>query len=458
FYRNFEGDQNQNFSTVESVTQEDLVEHYRAESDWFQVSLAMPSRISELKEHIQEKNNFKGNTLKVNVLSRQHGSSFRTFLILLVLFLVPVATGLFLFGGGGDFVKTALGNFNSKLLSTSSFTLVNSQESDIFPDLIEFSSQIKNSGLNSDITQNIADFLQKNADFSWLNIFKKKSGSGSFLIANIDNLSQVKNALNTLNAENKNLSGLSASFANYIYTLSFWNNIFSPGKNYLIVMLNQDQVWPGGGEPKNYIVASMGQNGIEPISSGRFSDLDAAFNLKVVPPNPVKVISTSWLPSQSFWFMDFSESAKTVLNFFENTTGKKIDGVIAVNEDFLKDLSFKESLTLDTASPSWFYGLTDAIGRKPAGRWVSLASILNQGLTAHKVQFYFKDAALQNFAETSGWLTKIGQDLGSDFLGISWASLKGENLNLELAEYRAQVFQDGSLVVKLNLMVRQNSA
>ena len=31
---------------------------------------------------------------------------------------------------------------------------------------------------------------------------------------------------------------------------------------------------------------------------------------------------------------------------------------MAVSENFLKDLSFKESLTLDTSSTSWFYSFT----------------------------------------------------------------------------------------------------
>ncbi|MDP3799985.1 MAG: DUF4012 domain-containing protein [bacterium] len=466
FYKNF-GDKDT--YVAEDSVKKDLVEHYRAESDWFQVSSTVPSRVSDLKKYYENKDrrNLNSQQVKFDLSKKGKGSGLKSILGYLTLSVIPVSLSYFLISGGfslssfasgsGDFVKTALGGVNSKLLSTSSFTLVNSKESEIFPQLTEFNSQIKEAGLGKELSDNIENFLQKNAEFSWFNIFKSKSINNNFSIIETESLAKVKNALNTLSVNNKNLIRLSSGFSNYLSIVSFWNQVLVPDKNYLIVVLNSDRSWPGGGEPKNYVVVSTSKEGLETVSSGKFSELDAAFDLKVVPPDPIKVASTSWLPSQSFWFMDFKESAKTITNFFENTSGKRIDGVVAVNENFLKNLSFKESLTLDTSSPSWFYGFYEAFGRKPAGRWVSLANILNSGLSSHDVQFYFKDTSLEKFVEGSGWSTKVASENSKDVLGVSWASIKGGSLNLELAEYRTQIFQDGSIVVKLNLMVRQNT-
>ncbi|MDP3764206.1 MAG: DUF4012 domain-containing protein [bacterium] len=466
FYKNF-GEKTA-AESGEPVIKKELAERYRAESDWFQVSLTAPSRVSDLKRYYENKNrrNFNTQALKSELPKKDSSFNLKSAIGYTSVFLVPMAlVYLFVSGqfsvssfasGGGDFVKTALGGVNSKLLSTSSFTLVNSKESEIFPQLTDFNSQIKEAGLGRELNDNIENFLQKNANFSWFNIFKNKPIGNVFSIIEIESLAKVKNALNTLSANNKSLVRLSVEFSNYTSIMSFWNQVLLPDKNYLIVVLNSERSWPGGGEPKNYVVVSTTKEGLETVSSGKFSELDAAFSLKVVPPDPIKITSTSWLPSQSFWFMDFRESAKTVTNFFENTSGKRIDGVIAVNENFLKDLSFKESLTLDTSLPSWFYGFYDALGRKPAGRWAFLASILNEGLSSHEVQFYFKDPVLEKFVEGSGWSTKTGDTIGKDSLGVSWASLKGGSLNLELSEYRAQIFQDGSVMARLNLMVRQN--
>ena len=468
FYKNFGDKENKDIYITETFIKKDLTERYRAESDWFQVSSTAPSRVSDLKKYYEAKDRRGSNSqqVKFELSKKDNRFNLKSIVGYMSVFLVPVSlVYLFVFGqfslsgfalGSGNFVKTALGGVNSKLLSTSSFTLVNSKDSEIFPQLTEFSSQIKEAGLGKELSDSIESFLQKNAEFSWFNLFKSKSINNNFSIIETESLAKVKNALNTLSINNKNLIRLSSEFSNYLSIISFWNQVLLPDKNYLIVVLNSERSWPGGGEPKNYVVVSTSKEGLETVSSGKFSELDAAFDLKVVPPDPIKVASTSWLPSQSFWFMDFKESAKTITNFFENTSGKRIDGVIAVNENFLKNLSFKESLTMDTSSPSWFYGFYEAFGRKPAGRWVSLASILNNGLNSHDVQFYFKDSALEKFVEGSGWSTKVASEDSKDVLGVSWASIKGGSLNLELAEYRTQIFQDGSVIVKLNLMVRQN--
>ncbi len=468
FYKNFGDKENKDIYIAETFIKKDLTERYRAESDWFQVSSTAPSRVSDLKKYYEAKDRRGSNSqqVKFELSKKDNRFNLKSIVGYMSVFLVPVSlVYLFVSGqfslsgfvlGSGNFVKTALGGVNSKLLSTSSFTLVNSKDSEIFPQLTEFSSQIKEAGLGKELSDSIESFLQKNAEFSWFNLFKSKSINNNFSIIETESLAKVKNALNTLSINNKNLIRLSSEFSNYLSIISFWNQVLLPDKNYLIVVLNSERSWPGGGEPKNYVVVSTSKEGLETVSSGKFSELDAAFDLKVVPPDPIKVASTSWLPSQSFWFMDFKESAKTITNFFENTSGKRIDGVIAVNESFLKNLSFKESLTMDTSSPSWFYGFYEAFGRKPAGRWVSLASILNNGLNSHDVQFYFKDSALEKFVEGSGWSTKVASEDSKDILGVSWASIKGGSLNLELAEYRTQIFQDGSVIVKLNLMVRQN--
>ena len=202
------------------------------------------------------------------------------------------------------------------MLSTSSFTLVNSKESDIFPHLAEFNSQIKVVGLGKELSDNIEGFFTKNSDFSWFNIFKKKSGGEFFSIANVEDLNKVKIALNTLSSTNKNLIRLSSEFSNYTSILTFWNQIFLPDKNYLIVVLNQDRSWPGGGEPKNYVVVHTSKEGVETVVSGKFSELDAAFNLKVVPPDPIKMASTSWLPSQSFLVYGLQRISENHCKFF----------------------------------------------------------------------------------------------------------------------------------------------
>ncbi|MBI2465698.1 MAG: hypothetical protein HYV66_00485 [Candidatus Sungbacteria bacterium] len=128
---------------------------------------------------------------------------------------------------------------------------------------------------------------------------------------------------------------------------------------------------------------------------------------------------------------------------------------MVINKDFLRKLSFKESILFDADSANWFYGLSEALARKPNTRWASLAEYLERGFAAHQVQFYFKDVVLEKFAENSNWLLSAKHNLQNDVLGIATASLGEGSPALELMEYKINVFEDGSVMANLNLMLKQ---
>ena len=441
------------------------LDRFRAESDWFRVSLAAPERIFELKEiarrraipRLAEENN------KNDEIEPDGGHRFkiRTYLAVFSALVAPLSAGVFLFSGKDNFVASAFNSFNAKLLSTSSFTLVNSEESNIFPELVEINSYLKSRGLDQPADA-VTRFIEDNSSFGWLNFFKKKdnftsdsAGGFGFKLKSLEFLDEAESVLASPVLAREGLDNVYQSLKNYIDWLNFWDQLTSPEKHYLIAVADAAKAWPGGGRLESYALVKTETGGLETLASGKFSVLDAALNLKIVPPEPIKLVSTAWLPSQSLWFLDFKESAKTLINFFENTTQKKVDGVIVVDKDFLKKLSFKESLLYDADSANWFYGLSEALARKPNIRWTGLAEHLKQGLDARQIQFYFKDNVLEKFAEDSGWLFSAGNNQAGDFLGVSAVSLEGASPALELIEYKINVFEDGSAIANLNLMLKQ---
>jgi len=213
-----------------------------------------------------------------------------------------------------------------------------------------------------------------------------------------------------------------------------------------------------GGKPVSYAIVKSNGEGLETTGSGKFLALDAASDLKRIPPEPVQVFSTSWMPSDSGWFFDFSESGETFADFFENITQLKIDGVLAVSKNFLKDVGFRESLIFDIESPNWFYGLVEALERKPNHRWIGLADELKKALESHKAQFYFRDAQMNGYARDSGWLVSAKVSEGDDVLGIAWATFHGSGMSLELVESRNSIDSDGSVFENLNIMMKQESS
>ncbi len=191
-------------------------------------------------------------------------------------------------------------------------------------------------------------------------------------------------------------------------------------------------------------------------SSGKFSDLDAASAQKIIPPRPLQVFSTAWLPGEAGWFWNFEDSAQALLDFFENTTKLKADGLIAITQGFLKDFSFRQNLLFNADSPNWFYGLSEALARKPENKWPALAEVLVPALEQHRLQFYFRDAEMKRQVAARNWSLAPGLAQNEDGLGVTWANLQGGGINLDLWENSGSVFEDGSVVVKSNIFFKQS--
>lgn len=432
-----------------------VTDRFKAESDWFKVSLAAPERIFELKKLAQRRAG-SGKIEEEELESKdESGFKIRTYLALFFALVIPLSATVFLFSEKDNFVASAFNSFNSKLLSTSSFTLINSGPSSVFAKLADIDSRLKSGGLAGSASESISEFIEANNDFGWLNIFKKKAGGGDFRLKSLELLDSVGLAAESAGSLGGSLRPAAADLKKYTNWLNFWNQLAQPDKYYLVITSDAARAWPGGGRAESYALVQVAAQGLETLSSGKFSALDGALNLKIVPPEPVKLVSTTWLPSQSFWFLDFEASAQTLIDFFESTTQKKVDGVVALDKHFLKKLSFKESLLFDVDSAGWFYGLAEALARKPNTRWPGLAEYLERGLASHQVQFYFKDSALEKFVEDSNWSLTVGDDSPGDVLGITWASLDGEGPDLELIEYKINIFDDGSVMAGLSLMLKQ---
>ena len=448
-----------------SLESADLSEsdQFRTEDDWFRVSLAAPERIFELRELARRRpmslraTAGQGGVERIEAIEPgyENGSKIRTYLATFLALAVPLAAGVFLFSEKDNFVASAFSSLNTKLLSTASFTLVNSGQSSVFTKLVEINSRLKSGGLAAGPADGITKFIEGNNNFGWLNIFKKKAGGGDFRLKSLEFLDSVGLAAESVSSLGESLRPAAADLKKYIGWLNFWDQLTQPDKYYLVITTDAAQAWPGGGRPDGYALVQIEEDGLETLSSGKFSALDGALNLKIVPPEPVKLISTAWLPSQAMWFLDFKESAQTLIDFFESVTQKKVDGAVALDKDFLRRLSFKESLLFEADSSGWFYGLIEALARKPNTRWPSLAEYLERGLASHQVQFYFKDSALEKFVEDSNWSLAARPSPQDDTLGISWASLDGVSPDLELIEYKINIFDDGSVMAGLSLMLKQ---
>lgn len=101
-------------------------------------------------------------------------------------------------------------------------------------------------------------------------------------------------------------------------------------RRYLIVFQNPSELRPTGGFIGTYAVVALDRGHIEELTVNGIFDPDGQLSVKVVPPHPVKRVSTAWSTHDANWFFDYPTSAKKIAWFFGKTGEPTVDGVIAV--------------------------------------------------------------------------------------------------------------------------------
>jgi len=374
----------------------------------------------------------------------------------LFIILIPAVASVFLFSSRQNFFKSAFSSVNAKLLGSSSFVIINSEGSTVFPGISEVKAKLAGSGVPEEARVFFDKFFEENSSFSWLNIFKKKAIGQTASIGGLDFLEKAKESIKSVT--NPSLDPVEKDLEKEISKLNFWKQFLSKGNQYLIVLLDSEVSRPAGGKPVSYALVKSNGEFLETTGSGKFLALDAASDLKKIPPEPIQVFSTSWMPSDSGWFLNFPESGETFSSFFENITQIKVNGVLAIDKNFLKQLSFRESIIFDIESPNWFYGLVNALERKPSHRWVGLADEIEKALKSHEAQFYFSDPNMNAYALNSNWLASTKVSTKEDIVGIAWATFQGSGIALELIESRNSIDSDGSVLENLNIMMKHGTS
>ncbi|MBI4434335.1 DUF4012 domain-containing protein, partial [Candidatus Uhrbacteria bacterium] len=108
----------------------------------------------------------------------------------------------------------------------------------------------------------------------------------------------------------------------------------------LLVFQNPAELRPTGG--------FMGSVALVDVAGGRVTalelppggtyDLSGITRLRVIPPEPLRLVSTTWQFHDANWFPDFPTSARKLRWFYEASGGPSVDAVVAVNAPVLEDI------------------------------------------------------------------------------------------------------------------------
>lgn len=156
-------------------------------------------------------------------------------------------------------------------------------------------------------------------------------------------------------------------------TIDTFPNIlgFNQNKKYLILFQNNMELRPGGGFIGSYATIVIHNGKTNKLEIHDVYDADGKLSTHIEPPFVLRryIGIQHWFLRDSNFNVDFIANAQKTKEFLELETEEKVDGVIAIDTDFLKNLisifgpvyvpDFKETITADN-----FYLTTETHAEK----------------------------------------------------------------------------------------------
>lgn len=133
---------------------------------------------------------------------------------------------------------------------------------------------------------------------------------------------------------------LSSNLENFASDFELGSWLLGADESKKILMVFQNTAYPRatGGMIISYALLESENGYLKKIHFDDISNLDGQLALKVAPPLPLQKTSTFWSVQSANWFLDFPLSASKIAYLYEKTSGTKINGVIAINDKFVKKI------------------------------------------------------------------------------------------------------------------------
>jgi len=345
------------------------------------------------------------------------------------------------------------------------------------------------------------------------NIFKSEINNISVKIADISNSLQLSylesqklshlfgaDKINSYQEKIKNLYQISqrATFIAPLIPQLIGTDI---NKKYLILNLNNNELRPGGGFIGSYSTVDFESSKFSSLKVGDIYDIDGQLKQKIPAPAPlVDALGVdSWYLRDANWDPDFKNNYPVIKEFYFKETGEKIDGVIAVDLEFIKAiLNFTGPIELKDYSETVSSENIAELGQKysevnffPGSRqkknFFSALSrelineivtekkylepqfllVIDQSLTKQSMQVVFEDQSIQSALDILGLTGEVpGRNYSektsktNDYLMVVDANLGANKSNAFLDKkinYSLNLDKNGNLLSRVNIIYKNSS-
>ncbi len=238
--------------------------------------------------------------------------------------------------------------------------------------------------------------------------------------------------------------------------------------NYLFLLLNSDEMRPGGGFVGNIGTVSLDAGDISELKFTDVYNIDRPAELKgwkETPPQPIidRLAMRNWFLRDANWSPDFPTSADKMLDFFNRETTLalghplpdqpnavlalepglfksllRLTGPITVDGQTFTENDFWDKIQYQVEKGYFVEGIPesqrkDIVGKignvmldklkaLPASRWPEVLDIVTQALERKQIMAYSKNADVMKVLDQRGW-TARAKPTNGDFLWVVDANL-----------------------------------
>lgn len=284
-------------------------------------------------------------------------------------------------------------------------------------------------------------------------------------------------------------------------------------KSYLLLMQNNTELRPGGGFIGNVGQIEFENGKLKNISVDDVYNIDGQLKEKLEPPKPLKdkLGVTQFYLRDSNWNPDFTQNAQLARDFFKKETGKSVDGVIAIDLNFMEEVlkatgpiklaDYNEEITAEnlfdrgefyseigffpgsTQKKDFFGALSRALitriiqsfstleGKKDASGFSFLKFIdaVKSSIDQKHLMMAFDNTVISAYTKTGGLDASLpptsfnptqDETETRDFLALSEANVGANKVNRYITRnvsYEMTIGRDADLVAKLKIAYTNNS-
>ncbi|MFA5047712.1 MAG: DUF4012 domain-containing protein [Patescibacteria group bacterium] len=257
-------------------------------------------------------------------------------------------------------------------------------------------------------------------------------------------------------------------------------------KRYLFIFQNDNELRATGGFMGSFALLDLHSGKIENMSLPKGGTYDVRAGLKELlqPPQPLQLVNGRWEFQDSNWWPDFPTSAKNIQWFYNKSGGPTIDGVVAINSDWLGSLlkitgpiempaynktidannfemELQKSVEIEYQEknkPKKILAdlapkIVEKIFQIQPEKFLDLATTISDGLGQKKIQLYLTDDTLQKFVARHNWDGRIKETGPSaDYLNVVATNVSGGKTDSVIRQriyHQTTINSDGSVIDKV---------